>query len=293
MVNHNGNESLHHNSQRMGRELASSIQALGQKAERLLFVSGGALQHPKCHWYLMTWKWDPQGRACLNSIIETPADMHLTSGRGTDNINIERKETSKESLGCYPAPDGNQTKQYEVLLKKAMAFGAAARHRATTKTDAYMKHNVFFMPAMTFPLGVADIEHKDLQVIQQKFLTPTKQQMGFQSTTSNALMFTPRSYLGVGLPSMPVISDMLHLRMLCGHLREDTKIGETILATLGALQLQSGLVTPVFQSPKNTTNGARKDGSVNAGKYSYTTTLNYTATASHAQTSSGYKTQVS
>jgi hypothetical protein len=251
MVNYNGQESLHHNSQRIGQELASSIQNLGQKAERLLFVSGGALQHPKCHWYLMTWKWDTNGRAHLNPIDATPADMHLTSGRGTEKIKIERKETSEacKSLGCYPAPDGNQTQQYEVLLKKAMAFGAAARHRATTKTDAYMKHNVFFMPAMTFPLGIADIEHKDLQVIQQKFLKPSKQQMGFRSTTSNALMFAPRHYLGVGLPSMPIISDMLHLRMLCGHLREGKKISETMLATLGALQLQSGLVTPVFRSP--------------------------------------------
>jgi hypothetical protein len=252
MVNYNGEESIEQNSQRMGQELASSIQALGQKAERLLFVSGGALQHPKCHWYVMTWKWDSQGRAFLNSIVETPADMHLTSGRGTEEIKIERKETSEacKSLGCYPAPDGNQKKQYDILLKKAMAFGTAARHRGTTKMDAYMKHNVFFMPAMTFPLGVADIEHKDLQVIQQKFLKPTKQQMGFRSTVSNALMFAPRYYLGVGLPSMPVISDMLHLRMLCGHLRENKKIGKTMLTTLGAIQIQSGLVTPVFQSPK-------------------------------------------
>jgi hypothetical protein len=75
-----------------------------------------------------------------------------------------------------------------------------------------MKHNVFFMPAMTFPLGVADIEQKDLQVIQQKLLKPTKQQMGFRSTVSNALMFAPIYYLGVGLLSMTVISDMLHLR---------------------------------------------------------------------------------
>jgi hypothetical protein len=73
----------------MGRELASSIQAPGQKAERLLFVSGGALQHPKYHWYLMTWNWDPQGWACLNYIIETQEDINLTSGTGTDSINIE------------------------------------------------------------------------------------------------------------------------------------------------------------------------------------------------------------
>jgi hypothetical protein len=111
MVNYNGKKSLDQNSQRIRLELASSIQALGQKAERLLFFSGGALQYPKFHWYLMTCKWDPQERAYLNSIIETPAYMHLTSGRGTDNINIERKEISEscKSLGCDPAPDGNQT----------------------------------------------------------------------------------------------------------------------------------------------------------------------------------------
>jgi hypothetical protein len=96
--------------------------------------------------------------------------MQFTSRRGTEEIKIEQKETSEafKSLGCYSAPDGSQKKQYDVLLKKAMAFGAAVHHRGTTKMDAYMKHNVFFMPEMTFPLAVADIEHKDLQVIQQQ-----------------------------------------------------------------------------------------------------------------------------
>jgi hypothetical protein len=38
--------------------------------------------------------------------------------------------------------------------------------------------------------------------------------------------------------------------MLCGHLRQNRKIGKAMLTTLEALQIQSGLVTPVFQSPK-------------------------------------------
>jgi hypothetical protein len=88
----------------------------------------------------MTWKWDPQGWLYLYPIIETPAGMRLTSGRGTEAINIECEETSEacKSLGCSPAPDSNQTKQYDVLLNKVMAFSATARHRATTKTEAYI-----------------------------------------------------------------------------------------------------------------------------------------------------------
>jgi hypothetical protein len=243
----------------------------------------------------MAWKWDPQGRANLNSIIDTPADMQLTSGRGTDNINIKQKETSEacKSLGCYPAFDGNQTKQYEVLLKKAIAFVAAARHRATTKTDAYMKHNVFFMPTMTFPLGVADIEHKDLQVIKQKFLKPTKQQVGFRSTTSNALMFAPRHYLGVGLRPC-------QLSVTCYICECSTATSERTINSVKEYSPHSEhcnsnqALSPQFsRAPQNTTNGARKDGSVNAWKSSYTMTSNYTATDSHAQTSSEYRTQVS
>jgi hypothetical protein len=43
--------------------------------------------------------------------------------------------------------------------------------------------------------------------------------------------------------------DLLHLRMLCGHLRETSDTTDIILATLSGFQLASGLTTHALQSP--------------------------------------------
>jgi hypothetical protein len=117
-------------------------------------------------------------------------------------------------------------------MSKAIVFGAAARHRGTSKNEAYIKHSAYFFTGISFPLGVSNIPHKDLINIEMKFLKATKQQMGFGSTTSNAMIHAPRAYLGAGLSSITITSDLLHLRMLCGHMRESGTISNTLLATL-------------------------------------------------------------
>jgi hypothetical protein len=73
--------------------------------------------------------------------------------------------------------------------------------------------------------------------------------MGFRSTIAAAFMHAPRAYLGVGLPSLPITRDLIHLCMLCGHLREDSDTTHMLLATLGGFQLASGMTTPALQTP--------------------------------------------
>jgi hypothetical protein len=134
-------------------------------------------------------------------------------------------------------------------MNKVRHFRAAARRRGTTKTEAYYKYMVYINTAISFPLGVSRLSHKQLTGIQHKYLRLTKQQMDFRGTIAAALMHAPRAYLGVGLPSLPITRDLLHLRMLCGHLREDSATMSMLLATLSGFQLASGLTTPVLQCP--------------------------------------------
>jgi hypothetical protein len=233
--------------------MATMMERTTQKYEKLLFVAGGNLNLAKGHCYILTWKWDPKGTATMNTIEETPAEIYLTHGRDNTRIKILRKETNEscKTLGCHPSPDGGNKGQYEILMKKAIGYGAAARHRGTNKTLAYMKHNAYFTPGINYPLAVSNIPHKDLKNIETKYLKPTKQQMGFRSTVSNALIHAPRAYLGIGLSSITVSSDILHLRMLCGHVRENGRLSNTLFTTMGSLQIQSGLIKPIFHSPKS------------------------------------------
>jgi hypothetical protein len=245
---HNANETTSQNVKRIVLDLAKRLQTLTQKYERLVFVTGGALQPPECLWYAITWGWDENGIAYMLPIYQTPAEIWITVGATLSPLLNARKATHDATLtlGCYIAPDANRKQETEILTNQALHFGAAARRRGATKTEAYYKSRIYIHTAMSFPLGVSSISHKDLTNIQMKYLRPTKQQMGLRSTVASALMHKPRAYLGIGLPSLPITRDLQHLRMLCGNLRENSPTTAHLLATLSDFQLAAGLTRPVF-----------------------------------------------
>jgi hypothetical protein len=194
-------ETTQKNTSRITQYLSDMMERTGQKYEKLLHVAGGDLNLPKGHCYILTWHWHTNGAVSMNTISQTPIDTAMTHGRDTTKVKIPRKELTEpcKNLGCHSAPDGNHRGQYNALMKKSIAFGAAARHRGTTKNEAYIKHSTYYFTGITSPLGVSSIRYKDLLTIERKFLKATKQQMGFRSTTSNAIIHAPRAYLGTGL----------------------------------------------------------------------------------------------
>jgi hypothetical protein len=101
------------------QKITTSIRELSQKAERALFVSGGALELTQCFWYLIHWLWDHRGRAYLaSSSIESPATLSMTQRDNlNDRMEITRLEPSDPhwTLGCYLNIPGDCNKQLEVL----------------------------------------------------------------------------------------------------------------------------------------------------------------------------------
>jgi hypothetical protein len=123
------------------------------------------------------WRWDEHGVAYMLPIHQTPAEIWLTIGSTLTPLLINQKEMHDaiRTLGCYIAPDANTKCEQEVLMNKALHFGAAARRWGTTKTEAYYKYMVYINTTMAFPLGVSRLSHKQLTDIQHKYLHPTKQ----------------------------------------------------------------------------------------------------------------------
>jgi hypothetical protein len=148
LITYNHEETHDQNAKRISQTMTTMMERTTQKYEKLLFVAGGDLNLAKGHCYILTWKWDPKGTATMNTIEKTPAKIYLTHGRDKTRIIIPRKETNEscKTLGCHPAPDGGNKGQYKVLMEKAIGYRAAARHRGTNKTLAYMKHNAYFTP---------------------------------------------------------------------------------------------------------------------------------------------------
>jgi hypothetical protein len=62
---HDHNESKTQNVKKIVRTIATRLQTLTRKSERLVFVTGGGLQSSKCLWYAIVWGWNEHGEAYM------------------------------------------------------------------------------------------------------------------------------------------------------------------------------------------------------------------------------------
>jgi hypothetical protein len=170
------------------------------------------------------------------SIDQTPTSIELTVGDSDIPLPIQKKRTDEASrkLGCYLAPNANTKDEENILWNKGLHYCAAQRKRGTSKVYVYYKYMNYINPGMSYPMPLSNISHTILINIQRPYLRSTKQQMGFRGTIAEAFMHAPRAYLGVDLPALPVTRDLLHLRMLCGHIREDSETTAVLMATLSS-----------------------------------------------------------
>jgi len=115
-----------------------------------------------------------------------------------------------------------------------------------TEDDAYILYGVFFFPATSFPLGVSQIECKDLKKVESRYMIPTKQQLGFRGTSSNAIFYGPQKLGVFELPSLVDFQEKQHLRMLCDHLCTNDHGQKAISYLISMIQLESGCTIPVL-----------------------------------------------
>jgi hypothetical protein len=128
-------ETTQQNTTRITQSLSDMMERTGQKYEKLFHVAVGDLNLPKGHCYILARHWNTDGTSAANTIAQTSIDTKLTHDRNTTRVNIPPKETMEpcKTLGCHTAPDGSHKGQFKSPMTKEIHFGAAARHRGTTK----------------------------------------------------------------------------------------------------------------------------------------------------------------
>jgi hypothetical protein len=73
-------------------EIVCHLQHMAQTWEQILYSSGGALEIPKCFWYLVYWDW-PKGHPQMANSSSALATIALTKGSTPVYMVIQRKET--------------------------------------------------------------------------------------------------------------------------------------------------------------------------------------------------------
>jgi hypothetical protein len=246
----NGVSDAHQDDPMSINEIVGHLQHTAQSWERILYSSGGALEIPKCFWYLTYWEWN-NGRPSMMNSVSAPATIALTKGSVPVYTVVQRKETweAMRTLGVRVAPDGNYKSEYLFLKAKADNFARRLMTSRLSKMDTFIFHRSTYVPAMTYSSCVTTFDPSTLNRIQQKAIAAILEKLGMNQHFPRRVAFGPKELCGLGLLDLSIEQGVRQICHFLDHIFAQDSIGTMILIELRSLQLESGSGSHLLESP--------------------------------------------
>ena len=107
--------------------MAAGMQSDAEAWNEQLYITGGALEHSKCFWYLLFLVWSETNQLSYADASQLgSAGAHVTvSVPKTDEkhrINLKNPGEAHKTLGCWKAIDGSTDVQCSKLRQKSIDF---------------------------------------------------------------------------------------------------------------------------------------------------------------------------
>ena len=241
--------------------LLQQAEECSQSWERLLFVSGGALELSKCFAYIVYWDLSGGEHRLLDpSEIPNcePQEDHylgpisLTYG----SVSPERHRLVTESpwkgrrtLGVRIAPAGNwdDEARYRRQQSRELALLIAG---STMSTDtARMGYRSMVCPKLEYPLAVTQFSQKQCDRISSPALRACLSQMGYNCNMPREVVYGPLELGGLGMHDYFIEQGIAQIATLVGHTRQDSETAKMIAIELQWCQVQAGTAFHLLESP--------------------------------------------
>ena len=169
-----------------------------------LFATGGKIEATKSYWYLIDFKWNKKKMIWeYKSIDETPATLHLRYP-GSESTPLARKEVWEPdpdgTLGTFIAMDGNQKMIIAHLTRQIDTWADKIRTKQLTTMEGWLSFRTGISMSIRHQLATSRLEKKDCKNITRKLKLAILQASGIPITYPDSLVYSPREFLGLGLP---------------------------------------------------------------------------------------------
>ena len=235
-------------------DLLTSAQNVSQSWERLLYVSGGALELTKCFTYVMYWDLS-NGSHRLLLPDEIPGCSTLEGERFTGPISLTYGDKSptrhlidtvspwcgRRTLGVRIAPAGCWTDELVYRKTQARELALLIAGSATTTGTARLGYHMMVCPKIEFPLTVTQFTQAECDSISASTIRACLSKMGYNCNMPREVVYGPPSMLGIGMHDLYVEQGIKQVSALVGHLRQDSDTGKMMQIELHWCQLQAGM----------------------------------------------------
>ena len=151
------------------------------------------------------------------------------------------------ALGCLLAPTGQQISEFNHRLDQLHQLTARIRPVELTILQAYSILHPRILPKITFSMAVTSLSNDQCRRLNTALDPTMLNKLHINQHAPKAALYSSLSRGGMDYPSFRIIQAQKGILTLMKHLRVCSTIGNDILVTLSAIQLGSGLCTPILE----------------------------------------------
>ena len=244
-------------------KLTAHMEKIAQDFERKLFSTGGRLNLKKFFWYLISWRWNPDGTSKMATLEQSPAELKLSQGyKFLEKIQLERVacDTAKRTLGTWINPQGTMKNkdptlpsEFTIKEQQITALANAINQSYLSKKEAHMAYFGILHAKVGYAMGVSTFSESDLATLQWKADSAYKPKIGLNRNFPREVFHGPSDYGGLSNISLYSMQGFKQIQLLIGSIRNQDEASKLILASLQYEQIESGYITPLLSAQTETT----------------------------------------
>ena len=236
----------------MAQRVKNALQNNLERYEEYFFTAGGSLNIKKCFYYLVGFHWTGTGwryktnsEIHIDNVVITPTT--LANDNTPQQVQWHEANEAQRSLGSHIAPDGSNNRQLEVLFDKLKEWQKCLSNMNRANLQArWISYQNVFLRKLMYPLIGHTCEDDDLQSLQKTIDNEVLHILGLNEHFPRAVLRAPLLLGGMGCVTVHGQHVIDKLILMVHHFREDGRIKETLLASMGITQIECGSSRPFF-----------------------------------------------
>ena len=224
-----------------------------QHWETLLNLTGGAVELRKCFITVLQYKEDYKwfngkpGVPQLVSINNKERQCVIT--REGEKGTVIRQQSVKKGvrlLGIKAAANGTYKQEYLVRLERSKDLAGRLQVAPLNIALSWQVYYCRWKPAIVYCLPITTFSANECKKIESPFFTALLPKLGINRHMPRALLHGSAQVAGLGLINLEAEQLALHITGLISQVRKDDRVGQTMRASIDALQIYLGTAEQFF-----------------------------------------------
>ena len=229
-------------------QVHNRLQSVLTLWDKLMEVNGAAIAPDKCWWYLIDFVWN-SGKWKYRDAGKDKVLQVRDKDNTVESLKYLSFSESKEMVGVFLAPDGNQKEQWRALNMKAKTWAGKIRASPLDPDAVWVAMTCTIIKGLEYPLAATTLSKRKLDKIMSHVLSSALPRAGFTRKFPRAVLYGPTEFQGMGVTSLYDYQYCRHVQDIVDHTWRGTPTGKLIQINLEAVKVEAGLFGPLFDNP--------------------------------------------